>query len=511
MPSVDVEKKRKRASDRHERPSKKPALELQDLPPLASSVVEDHNELAPVIAITPGVVPPRNLQLTPYIKSRDEESASSRKHSHHNRGIASKEVLLQSSEHPKLDFLGREAEDQTDAQLKHYVAVVDPEQKTWQFVEVRKITLRGGIRRYKPTDDDEEEAEEEMQTMRAQRNALTNTFGTKQSRKAVQSMAENAQLSNAPTGIANAAESAILSSMPVESLDMASKAASVQATVQAAKPIPAANLAATHPSDVYPIEVLVPNGVSTLRQLPGVQEWRDRVLSGQGVSTGSRYVSNRVDAVVRSGNTTHLQVLRFILLLLEFNRALRAGPRGDSAKSAGPGSKRLPPREELRRIFSTSTGVANTSKAAAAEQLEYDSSSSSVIPDSVIDAIRRKFAPQGSLLTKFDVTLLHTTICALTLHIPPQPAKDGGSSTQGGNSPNELATDPADLRDDLRVDSATAAQYYRELGCRVDKPRESEHAKFGIKGGKAEANTKRIARLRVPVEFPKVSRGGAKR
>lgn len=49
MPSDKIDKKRKRHSDRHERPSKKPALELQDLPPLSASLVEDHSELAPVI------------------------------------------------------------------------------------------------------------------------------------------------------------------------------------------------------------------------------------------------------------------------------------------------------------------------------------------------------------------------------------------------------------------------------------------------------------------------------
>lgn len=47
MPSDKTEKKRKRASDRHDRPSKKPALEA--LPPLAASLVEDNSELAPVI------------------------------------------------------------------------------------------------------------------------------------------------------------------------------------------------------------------------------------------------------------------------------------------------------------------------------------------------------------------------------------------------------------------------------------------------------------------------------
>lgn len=46
-----AEKKRKRDSDRHEWPSKKPALEPQNLPPLAASVVEDDSELAPVLGV----------------------------------------------------------------------------------------------------------------------------------------------------------------------------------------------------------------------------------------------------------------------------------------------------------------------------------------------------------------------------------------------------------------------------------------------------------------------------
>ncbi|KAI9924419.1 hypothetical protein ASPWEDRAFT_167396 [Aspergillus wentii DTO 134E9] len=480
MPSDKIDKKRKRASDRHERPSKKPALELQDLPPLASSVVDDHSELAPVIMTTPGLNAPQNLHLNPFLKNRESQSSSAA--STRNRGIVSSELLLQSSEHPKLDFLGREANDDADSQLKHYIAVVDPEKKTWQFVEARKVTLRGAVRRMQPAEEDESSEDEEMQTMRSQRTALTNTFGTKQSRKAAQSMAENAQLSNAPAGAANAAESAILSSMPTDGpTDIASKAAAVQAQVQANKPIPRANLEASQPADVYPIDVLVPNGFSTLQQLPGIKEWQDAVSSGRAVASTSRYVSRRVEGVVRSGNTTHIQILRFILLLLEFTRSLKAGRDR---------TKRLPPREELRRALS-STGESSES-----------------LPDPVIDAIRRKFAPQGSNLGKNDITFLHTTICALSLHIPPRPAKDGGASSQGGNAANELATDPSDLRDDLRLDNPSITQYFRELGCRVDKPRESEFAKWDIKGGKAEAAARRVARLKVPVEFPKVSRGG---
>lgn len=341
--------------------------------------------------------------------------------------------------------------------------------------------------------------------MRAQKTALTNTFGTKQSKKAAQSMAENAQLSTAPSGTANAAESALLSSMPAgaggagEATDIASKTAALQSQVQAAKPLPKANLAATHPAEVYPIETLVPNGHATLRQVPGVKEWMDVVNAGQAVTTTSRYVSRRVEAVVKSGNTTQIQILRFILLLLEFARSLRSG--GGASSSMGPGSKRLPPREDLRRILSSSSG-----STAAKTDITTTGATGETLPDPIIDSIRRHFAPHGSHMTKNDLTLLHTTICALTLHIPPQPSKDAASF--GGNSATELATDPSDLRDDLRLDNTTATQYFRELGCRIDKPRETEFAKWGIKGGKAEAAARRVARLRVPVEFPKVSRGG---
>lgn len=69
-------------------------------------------------------------------------------------------MLLQSSEHEKMDFVGREGTgDDTDSQLKHYVAIVDPENKTWQIVEARRVTLRGGVRTI--TNDEDEDSEEE--------------------------------------------------------------------------------------------------------------------------------------------------------------------------------------------------------------------------------------------------------------------------------------------------------------------------------------------------------------
>ena len=109
-------------------------------------------------ATTPGVNIPRDIHLTPYLKKRDHALDAGR--ASRNQGIVASEILLQSSEHPKLDFVGREAEDEVDSQLKHYIAVVNPESKAWELVEARKVTLRGSVRNLKSLGEDEEEGED---------------------------------------------------------------------------------------------------------------------------------------------------------------------------------------------------------------------------------------------------------------------------------------------------------------------------------------------------------------
>lgn len=321
--------------------------------------------------------------------------------------------------------------------------------------------------------------------MRQQREALTQTFGTKQAIRSARSQAENALLSDAK-GKPGAAESALLSSMPSD----AAKASDRDKEVQAAKPIPKANLSATTPAEAYSIQSLVPNGSVTLRTL-NVKDWEDAISSGNAVTSTSRFVARRVEGVVKSGNKQNLRLLRFVQILIEFARCLKPARAGPDNK-AGPGSKKLPAREDLRRILSASPKMAT-------DDGTDEQSSANYLSDHFIDSLRRCFVPQGSLLSRTDIILLHTTICALTLHIPP--------TANGFPSFHELATDPADLRDDLRLDSPVVQQYFRELGCIVDKPRESEFAAWGVKT-KSEAAAKRIARLRLPLKFPKPSRGG---
>jgi DNA-directed RNA polymerase I subunit RPA49 len=328
--------------------------------------------------------------------------------------------------------------------------------------------------------------------------ALIDAFGTKQSRRAAQSMTENSILTTTPSGRPDAVEAAIIASIPAEDLAAASKSsATVETELRATKPIPPANMLATHPSDVYPMDTLVPNGLTTLHQLP-VKEWKDAVVADLAILTVSRYVSRRVEAIAKWGTMNQLQILRYILILIEFSRCLKRTSLKD-IKSLGPDSKKLPLRSELRTILS-----GQTSRGSA----EIPSWANTLLPESVIDAIRGKFAPHGAYMSKTDITLLHTTICALSLHIPPMSSRDGSTITRGSNSPTELATDTADLRDDLLVQDSTIVQYFRELGCRVNKPREAEFAVWGIRGGKVEAAARRIARLSLPLEFPKSRHGG---
>ncbi|EFE40360.1 hypothetical protein TRV_04843 [Trichophyton verrucosum HKI 0517] len=500
MVGSQVEKKRKRASDRHDRPSKKPAIHSNPEPAKVQYLKNTAGHV-PIIASSPGLTVPETLPLNTYIKPRQQRM----KHTE-NANLAMTEALLHTSGHPKLNFTGREGENQLDNLLNHYLAVYDPEDNTVQLLEARKMMIRGCPR--EAIEEVEEESEGEgtvclyfypsvvagymltswktQKTVLSQKAALAAAFGTKLARKAVAAITENALTSNASAPSTQAAESALISSMPQDDMTNAAAERSAQAEIQASKPLPQPNLSATQPADVYSIESLVPSGLLTLRKIP-VQDWQAAVAASEGITTSSRFVANRVEAAVQSGDKTVVQLLRFILILIEFSRSLKRSPGG----GRGLDSRKLPPREDLRRILSTA--------------VYSETNTTPTITDSFLDSIRRKFVPQGSFLSRNDITLLHTTICAMSLHIPPASGKTGGSNV------SELATDPADLRDDLRLENDTILKYFRELGCKVDKPRESEFAKWSIKGGKAEAASRRIARLKIPVEFPKMSRGRAPR
>lgn len=86
---------------------------------------------------------PSSIPFQPYIKRRRNAPARPG----HSGAIATEELLVQSSDHPSLDYLGREEEaGGTDSLLKHYIGAYDPATGKLQIMEARRMIVRGTVR-----------------------------------------------------------------------------------------------------------------------------------------------------------------------------------------------------------------------------------------------------------------------------------------------------------------------------------------------------------------------------
>jgi DNA-directed RNA polymerase I subunit RPA49 len=66
-------------------------------------------------------------------------------------------------------------------------------------------------------------------------------------------------------------------------------------------------------------------------------------------------------------------------------------------------------------------------------------------------------------------------------------------------------SDIEDLRNDLRLERPKMIGYFRELGCVVDSPNENEKGKIKLKNQDPRGH--KVARLKIPLEFPKPRTG----
>ena len=241
------------------------------------------------------------------------------------------ELLLHSSAHPKLEYLAREeSSNGSESHLKHYIGVYDPETGKLQLVQTRKMVIRSTLR---PSDSDDKDSDSDKDAPKnlSARSNLGLAFGTKKSQKAIRALTNNA-IKASPTksksqtsGTGRALDplaSAVISSMAQYTSSMPTRE-QMQADIDENKPIPKPDLAAETPAEVYPVEQLV-GGTSVLRNI-NVQELMDKVKAGEDVQTRSLFVSNRLRAVVQSGDVKRVRTLRYLLLLLDWRRSLKVG------------------------------------------------------------------------------------------------------------------------------------------------------------------------------------------
>ncbi|OAL02587.1 RNA polymerase I associated factor, A49-like protein [Phaeosphaeriaceae sp. SRC1lsM3a] len=434
------EKKRKRREENGERPKKKVAMAPKGK--IQVEMLENKDALGPLLAVTPGLQCPSRISFNPYKRTKILPEG------------ATDHLLLQSSEHPRLDYLAQEEIDgSSESQLKDYVGVFDPTTNKLQLMPVKRVTVRSTLRsETEEMREEQERLEARQQTMMAKRNALATEFGSKKSRKALEDMTMNAISSGNPND-ASASRSGAVAENILQNMEAATGAMPTKeelaAAVDSSKPRPTPNLAAEYPGDVYPIDTIVGTELMTMID---VKDWVDASVAGQGVNVSSKFVARRIVALSRNKQIQKLKVLRFILLCINFSAALSGGGRG---------AKKIPPKGKLEALMGDD------------------------VPAGCVMAIRRKFATEGSFeMPRWNIDRLHTHIAAAALIV----------------DDNEV--DVNDLRDDLRIDNKEIQAYFAELGCRVGAPTGTDLTKHKL--SKAEANNHYIAKLKLPLKFPRI-------
>ena len=374
-----------------------------------------------------------------------------------------------------IDYTATEDANATEKHLKHYIAVYDPASGQLQVTDAKKMSVRSSVRQQEPIHDEGDSPDIKPTTNYSSRAALTHAFGTKKSKKAVQSVAENKLLSQGADNPNSPISNALLSSMTARE-GMNKLMDSPTSVIQANKPLPVPDLTTNDIKKFYPLSALVfpAPALETLSKMP-VEEWKASVERKKPISPNSRFVAINSTHVIKAAlanpensdirNT--MQILRYLLVLLELARQL---PTFHS-------DKRLPPPEKWMLWFSGS------------------------IPQPLLQGIIQKFCPNGMGPSKHNMTLLRTTILALTLHIPP-PSGNSGAGI--------LATQPYDIQQDLNLNPEDVRKLYRELGCRWESATDAELERWGLKKlnkTKEMSQAPKFAKLRFPVEFPKPSRG----
>lgn len=389
----------------------------------------------------PGISVPKNIAFQAYRAIQTTQSS--------NAG-QSNELLLQSADHPKLNFVAREdLNEATLDHLKHFVGIFDPESNTLELVEAKTVSVRSTLR---SEDQDVQAQRMKVKTAGAEaRRELGREFGTKKAKKAISQNADNKIMSPqkqrglSPNSLrkANPAASAILDSMEASALDVPTKEA-IEAEVQQSKPRPKHNPSAQTPQDAYSIDAVV--GEDMMIALK-VKPWVTAVEEGDGITVPSRFVVRRVKQLVEDDDIKKLKLLKYVLVLEEFLKQCVAN---------GKAGVRIPKREVLRENLGE--------------------------PDSVLDKLVERFTT-NTKVTSWHAHLIRTTLAVLTLII------------------DDYETDTYDLREDLGMKPPEIAKYFAEVGARVRAP--GEKRQKNMKWTKAEATLHGIAKLQVPLDFPK--------
>lgn len=171
-----------------------------------------------------------------------------------------------------------------------------------------------------------------------------------------------------------------------------------------------------------------------------VRDWQKDVKAGKNVQLPSRFVARRLNRI--AAHEDALLRLRVLRYLYWLIRFWHATSPGKER-----GTRRIPQREKLKKELEPA-------------------------PDVVIDNVRRRFSEHG-VVRKFHQDLLMTHCCVFACIL------------------DSFEVNTLDLAEDLKLERQQMRQYFMEIGARV-------------KVEKSEDKTEIIARLSLPLSFPKM-------
>lgn len=353
------------------------------------------------------------------------------------------DLLLHSSSHRTVDYTAREDKPAVGAGqplLKHYIGVYDPASGQLQMVEAKKMVIRGSVRAQQAPEEDMQSRKLKQTTMNLKAD-LGQTFGTKKAKKALAAITENAiSPRKARGGDAPLTLNASDKALMASIKDVTMNVATKEELQNAM------DAAKPIPPGNYDAEEI--QDVYKPEQLIGrdileliqVSDWAEAVKNNEDVKLLSRFVAHRINRI-GSGEQSVLR-LRVLRYLYFLILLIHSSKKGRER-----GTKEVLKKDKLSEQFSPA-------------------------PPPVVEAIRRKFSDNG-IMRKQHVDLLVTHCCAFACIL------------------DNFETNTWDLKEDLQLEQKRMNQYFNEIGA-------------SIKRVKAEGRTDCVARLKLPLEFPKI-------
>ncbi|KAI0128461.1 RNA polymerase I associated factor, A49-like protein [Xylariales sp. AK1849] len=440
--AISGEKKRKRAEEASSASRKKANVQAPSQSQIIKvASVKSTRTCPPVIATSPGLVLPESIKFQAY----SNPEASVPKRSKKSAAVPPYSLVLHSSAHRTLDYTAKEdGLSGREAHLKHYIGVFDPKTGQLSVMEAKKMAVRGLVRAQRPPEESVAEWPV-SKTMLELRNDLGEAFGTKKARKAIAAITENA--------IAPEAAITDAGGNP-RKLDASAQAMmeSIQETTQGMATIEELQASVDQAKPVPPgnfdateiHDVYKPEqliGTDILNSIP-VKQWQDAVKKNVGLSLPHQFISANMHPIASGPDAVkRLRILRYMNYLIIFHKNTRSGKER--------GVLRIPQRDKLIALMENA-------------------------PTPVVEDIRRKFSVNGEI-RKFQKDLLMTYCCAIAAIL------------------SNFEFDTSTLRYDLGLDEKQFAQYFREIGGKISNP-----------VGKVKGTKMQLARLALPLEFPKV-------